>query len=168
MICCADRIDTPAGACFSADRAHRYALWRRWDLSKPRLIVLMLNPSVADETELDPTLRRVRGFAQAWGYGGFLVLNAFSLVSTSPEGLRDASRDSATNDAHIRHYAGKAHVVLGWGGNLCRGHLRYRRAQLAQLLADADTWAFKVSPGNGEPSHPLYLPKATEPVPFRP
>ena len=50
------------GALFDADRKYRYLLWRRWAPGAP-LLWIMLNPSTADETELDPTL------LSAWGRG---------------------------------------------------------------------------------------------------
>jgi hypothetical protein len=49
------RQDDRKGATFSPDRAYRYKLWRTWDQSLPTLAFVMLNPSTADEEQLDPT-----------------------------------------------------------------------------------------------------------------
>ena len=48
---------------FSPDRRYRYALWRHWGATEvPRyLMVVGLNPSTADETKDDPTIRRCIG-----------------------------------------------------------------------------------------------------------
>jgi hypothetical protein len=43
--------------------------------------------SVADETQLDPTLRRIRAFSAESGYNGFIMTNLFDLVSTDPHQL---------------------------------------------------------------------------------
>ena len=46
---------TPTGAVFSKCRRWRYLLWRCWDDAKPVANFLMLNPSTADELQLDPS-----------------------------------------------------------------------------------------------------------------
>lgn len=69
-------IKKQTGATFSKDRLYRYQLWRIWDESKPYMNVIGLNPSTADETKDDPTIRRCLGFAKAWGYGALRVADA--------------------------------------------------------------------------------------------
>jgi hypothetical protein len=71
-------------AYFSPDRKYRYWLLRVWDDSKPILCVIGVNPSTADETLDDPTIRRVIGFAKRLGYGGALMLNVGAYRSTDP------------------------------------------------------------------------------------
>ena len=41
------------------NKKQRYSLTRVWDLSKPKLLYIMLNPSIADEENNDPTTRRL-------------------------------------------------------------------------------------------------------------
>jgi hypothetical protein len=48
---------------FSACRKNRYALWRVWNEADPLVMFIGLNPSVADETADDPTIRRCIQFA---------------------------------------------------------------------------------------------------------
>ena len=59
-----------AGAQLSQCRRFRYRLWRVWDGALPSVLFIMLNPSIADECDDDPTIRRCIGFAKAWGFGG--------------------------------------------------------------------------------------------------
>ncbi len=47
-----------AWAVFSGDRLWRYSLGRVWDVKKPLLGWVALNPSNADVEDLDPTTRR--------------------------------------------------------------------------------------------------------------
>jgi hypothetical protein len=56
-------------------------------LSEVKETWIGLNPSVANEAQLDPTLRRIRAFSAAWGYNGFIMTNLFGLVSTNSDRL---------------------------------------------------------------------------------
>jgi hypothetical protein len=64
---------------FSECRSYRYTLWREWAIedlfaecsadtqAHTYLLVIGLNPSTADETKDDPTIRREIDFAKRWG-----------------------------------------------------------------------------------------------------
>ena len=69
------------------DGKYRYYLTRVWDYKKPTLLFIMLNPSIADSNNDDPTIRRVVDFAEYWGYGGIYVGNLYAFRSTDPKGL---------------------------------------------------------------------------------
>ncbi len=43
----------------SNDRQERFSLSRIWDLNKPKILFIMLNPSYADDEFDDPTIRRL-------------------------------------------------------------------------------------------------------------
>ena len=47
-----------AGAVFSECETYRYRLWRIRDANKPKTCFVMLNPRVADELVLGPTVSR--------------------------------------------------------------------------------------------------------------
>ena len=47
----------------------------------------MLNPSTADATVNDPTIRRCLGFAHTWDYGGMVAVNLFAYRATHPRAL---------------------------------------------------------------------------------
>jgi hypothetical protein len=51
---------------------------------------VLLNPSTADETREDPTVRRCIGFARSLGYGALEVVNLYAYVATDPAELRRA------------------------------------------------------------------------------
>jgi hypothetical protein len=77
-----------AGAAFSEDRRHRYELWRIWDRKVRKMVVIGLNPSTADETKNDPTIRRCINFAQRERCGGLVMLNLFGFRATDPKVMK--------------------------------------------------------------------------------
>lgn len=87
-------------AVLSADRRYRYGLFRIWDLERPLAMFVGLNPSTADETDDDPTIRRCVRFASDWQYGGLIMANLFAYRATSPRDLPDGEEAvGALNDA---------------------------------------------------------------------
>jgi hypothetical protein len=153
-------VKSASGASFSACRRWRYLLWRRWNESRPAANFLMLNPSTADETTLDPTCARARDFAERWGYGALIVTNVFAWRATDPADMK-AARDPVGrgNDRAILAAAREAAlVVCAWGNH--GAHLG-RAARVRELLGQAGIalHALRVN-ANGEPAHPLYLPGA--------
>lgn len=152
-----------AGATFSRDRRYRYRLWRIWDRSLGIVAFVMLNPSTADATRDDPTIRRCVAFARRWGYGGVEVVNLFGLRATEPRDLCRA-RDAVgpANDRYLRRVGRRASlVVIAWGVN---GAIRGRTVRRLIGLAGARCLGTTRS---GEPRHPLYVRSDTRLVAAR-
>ena len=155
------------GATFSPCGTWRYALRRRLEQGDARVLnVIGLNPSTADASRDDPTIRRCLSFARRLGFGSLVVTNAFALRSTDPAALRHAADPVGPgNDAWILRAALAADlVVAAWGGH---GVLFDRGDRVAGLLGAAGVslscWGRVVS---GEPRHPLYLPAGTALGPY--
>ncbi|MDH4175208.1 MAG: DUF1643 domain-containing protein [Betaproteobacteria bacterium] len=142
-------------------------MWRRWDAAKPVANFLMLNPSTADESVLDPTCARARGYAERWGYGALLVTNVFAWRATDP-GEMQAARNPVGrgNDAAILRAARQAQlVVCAWGNH---GRHLARSSAVLRLLRDAGIALHVLRlNGSGEPAHPLYLSAALRPQAWR-
>lgn len=156
-----------SGAEFSACRRWRTLLWRCWDEARPIANFLMLNPSTADETVLDPTCTRAHDYARRWGYGTLLVTNVFAWRATDPGELRAAADPvGAGNDAAILRAARRAQlVVCAWGNH--GAHLD-RAARVTRLLRQAGMTlhVLRLNAG-GEPAHPLYLAGTLRPRRWR-
>lgn len=149
-----------AGATFSDDEQYRYRLWRMWEVQSVPMVFVMLNPSTADEQRLDPTLRRCEGFARREGRGGLMVVNLFGLRATDPRALeRHTDPVGPENDEIIRDVLSAADPwVVAWGS-----HPIVRRFDRVGRLLE-------LSPGarlplclginrDGQPRHPLYVPR---------
>ena len=104
----------------NVDGHYRYMLGRQWG-APPFLLWMMLNPSTADATEDDPTIRRCSGFAKHWGFGGLVVVNLFAFRATNPADLRAAEQPiGPENDRHLVNAARSCpRVVAAWGAS-CR------------------------------------------------
>ena len=77
----------PGEAVFSECGTWRTELRRRWRWDRMLAAWVCLNPSTATADEDDPTVRKIAGFSDRLGYGGFVLFNALSLRSTDPRGL---------------------------------------------------------------------------------
>jgi hypothetical protein len=44
---------------YSDDREHRYIIRKEWDKNKPKATIIMINPSSANEVEIDHTTMNV-------------------------------------------------------------------------------------------------------------
>jgi hypothetical protein len=79
----------------------RWTLGRRWD-KRPLMLVIGHNPSTADASVDDPTVRRWAHFANAWGHGGFIAVNLYPFRTPDPGLCRDRlSRELAAGGAAL-------------------------------------------------------------------
>ena len=149
------------GATFSPCQKYRYVLWRMWDLRKPTIMFIGLNPSTANDISDDPTIRRVVSMAKAWGYGGVYMLNCFPFISTKPDDLKDFGNNE-TNDHWLRWIADRSKdVVFAWGAFEIA---KPRAVELAAMFPDAKALVIN---RDGSPRHPLYVPSNTKLVKYQ-
>ena len=165
----------PQGAIISDCEHYRYHLWRTLNCGKNDALFVMLNPSTADASEDDPTIRRCMGYAREWGCHSVHIVNLFAWRSTDPKNLPTvADPVGLLNKEHIvrvaqevlgpRYEGGKDIVVCAWGTH---GTLMDQDRTVYGWLEEAG-----VTPKclrltkDGHPAHPLYLPKDLKPIPF--
>lgn len=155
-----DAILSPCGT-------YRYRLSRIWGPGPSRALFVMLNPSTADATEDDPTIRRCIGFARSWGLDGLLVGNLFAFRSPSPKDLKATPYPTGPdNDAHLDSMAQEARlVVVAWGAH---GTLDYRDASVCVLLQHHASLYCLGKTAGGQPRHPLYVRADQELVLYAP
>ena len=147
------------GAEFSSCRAYRYTLWRWWEKSKGYALFIGLNPSTADETQDDPTIRRCINFAKSWGYGGYYMANLFAIRATDPKVmLRHPEPVGQDNTLWIRQLSlGAGIVIAAWG---TQGGHRGRDRDVMGMLGTVHCLDITK---HGFPKHPLYVRGDTRP-----
>lgn len=159
--------DEPCGAILSADERYRYRLWRSWGYSPGSTVAfIMLNPSTADASTDDPTIRKCIGFAKRWGFNRVEVVNLFAWRATNPKELPHVIEPvGRENDQVILERALAAEwVVCAWGAD--RFALS-RALAVRRMLTGAGIHlrCLRKTQG-GRPWHPLYMPYATMPITY--
>jgi hypothetical protein len=160
---------------FSKDRRYRYVLTHDWrDFSDcPHLIPIDdrksitwigLNPSTADENQLDPTLRRVKGFSQAWGFNTFHMVNLFAYRATDPGDMKEAVDPvGPENDHWIYDSCSNSELtIVCWGSH---GGFKNRSKDVMEHLSGMKLRCMGFTKEK-HPKHPLYLSLKTAPVLF--
>lgn len=176
-----------AGALLSTDTAgheggptYRFGLWRTWDDGRVSvqvgrrsklLLWVMLNPSTADHSRGDPTLKRVMGFSERWGYDGCVVVNLFSLRSPHPKDLKLA-RDpigSPTDRVIAVGLRWTVATVAAWG--VCGFDSRRHHVQRLLLAMNRPILCLGTAK-DGSPKHPMArgrerVPDDQQPITWR-
>ena len=115
------------------DGNYRYLLRREWDDSKGKLVFIMLNPSLADDKEDDPTTKRCIYFAKKFGYGSLEIVNLFAHITPYPRDLRTLNKNDAIgseNDNYIISALNSANkIIAAWGEN---GKIHKRNKEILQ------------------------------------
>lgn len=155
-----------SGADLSECGNYRYRLWRCWDNDLPSCCFVMLNPSTADASEDDPTIRRCVGFAKREGCGMLVVVNLFARRTPYPKTLfkwRDEHGldvvGNPANDVFIENEVKAAKVVIAAWGAKTKLRGRDKRVEALIRRASRDIHCLGTTAG-GSPRHPVRLAKA--------
>lgn len=153
--------DDPAQtAVISDDSRYRYLLTRRWAMHGKTVGFICLNPSTADASSDDPTVRKCVRMAKRWGGAKLLIANLFAFRSTDPANLHSAIDPvGPENDEWLSRVAAESDIlVAAWGTN---GALLGRNDEVAARFCNK-LHALRLTK-DGHPSHPLYLPEGLPP-----
>lgn len=158
--------DLVRDATFSEDRVYRYELVRSTGYPNQALVNFVgLNPSTADESYDDPTVRRLIGFARRQAFGSLILTNLFAFRVTDPRALKIAADPiGPENFTYLTAAARSAQCIVPcWGAH---GTLRNRGREVLELLQRlGDIRVFGLTKC-GEPVHPLYLACDNELMPL--
>ena len=170
---------TEAG--FSKCGYHRLWLKKLISTNNRTLLYFGLNPSKANVTRDDPTIRRLVGFANKWGYGKLYVINLFSRISSKTQLISKCSNPIGEgNDQQIISRIiewsedPSWDLWLGWGA---LGNTFGRDIEVMGLIEPYCRSRLKLFPyakgplcigltRNGYPRHPLYAHNDEKLIPF--
>lgn len=160
------------GATISACGTYRYHLWREWDNAGRRMLLIMLNPSIADHARDDHTITKSIAIARNLGCGRLDVGNLAAFRSSHPSELKKAADPvGRDNDAWLSRMLAETDLVIcAWGANA--DALPGRVAAVRELIraSGVASHALKLTNG-GHPSHPLargkgFIPLTVQPIPY--
>ena len=152
-----DQVDKQAT--ISSCGRYRYSLQRVWAPEQKWVMMIGLNPSIADAELDDPTIRRCIRFAHGWGYGGLIMANLFAYRSTDPRQLMAVPDPiGPENDAWIVQLATQSSLVVAAWGNY--GIYQDRCHQIKRMNLGLHILKLNQS---GQPAHPLYLKGGLKP-----
>jgi hypothetical protein len=157
---------------------YRYYLSRKLDSRDSNHGVttfIMLNPSTADATQDDPTIRRCMAFGRAWRSRAIQVINLFAARATSPKDMMAMDDPVGPDNRKWWDYASEVsrhsssipqRVICAWGAH--GGFMEQDLTAMGWL----DEWkAVRDTAGHarhcfgitkeGHPRHPLYVAAAT-------
>lgn len=155
---------------------YRHYLWRARpdDLlggdKRRRLGVCMHNPSVAGAhptRDNDPTVVKLIGFADRWGFNRLDVANMGDLIATDPKEFYAADelgRCSWLADQRIRDVAARADVMLVAWGALTKWWALDRAHEVMRLIGRPVVCIATTK--HGHPQHPLMARYTDAPLPF--
>jgi hypothetical protein len=158
--------DMSASAEFSPCGRYRHTLWRTWSPLReeaPFALWIGLNPSTADATHDDPTVRREIGHTRRMGLESLCKVNLCDWRATDPVELLAPDRTPCSPD-NIRAITANAsvaeRVILAFGAvhPKLRGHAGRVVAML--LGMGIPLWCIGTTK-DGSPRHPLYVAAAT-------
>jgi hypothetical protein len=147
-------------AVVSDDGLYRYRLDRDLGQAGGRVLFIMLNPSTADATSDDPTIRRCIGFAERFERN-LVVVNLYAFRATHPVALTTTHAAGwvdivgPDNDRYLLEAAGECNLlVAAWGAREPR---RGRHREVYELLRPCGPLHALGENANGSPKHPLYV-----------
>jgi hypothetical protein len=147
---------------------YRYSLQVTWK-EGPIVVVIGLNPSIADDQKDDKTIRQCIDWARANGYSGLLMLNAYAVREMSPEKMMAADDPFGTQTPEkLVELCGSNFVVAAWGTNAkCRGRGAAVAAAFERAGAQLQCWG--INKTDDSPKHPGRIGiSKTEPWPRKP
>ena len=151
---------------------YRYRLERSVGMDGPVFAFFGINPSTADATENDPTVRKWIGFTKTWAGSRFIVGNVWPLRSKNVKALATATKwkhIDRENWQHLEQMVAEADVLVPcWGdrGKVPRAMHNDLDRLRAWLVTQGQATGkpvrcFGLTKG-GDPMHPLRLAYSTE------
>ena len=144
---------------FSKDKKYRYSLSRKWS-EKEQVLFILLNPSKADDIDDDPTIRRLISISKNLGYGGFEVVNLYTIINPKRNKLYEKKRKFSEKNKKLiaKLVARHKTIIYGWGAT--ENEPKWLNNIVKSPLC------FNINK-NGTPKHPLYLKKESTLKKFR-
>ena len=144
---------------YSDDMNHRYIIRKEWDKNKPKATIIMINPSSANEVEIDHTTMNVINNLNRLEYGAVYITNLFSLICPKisyRKSIGELVEDE--NDIYIEKSCLKSDIVIIAWGSIGEGSKKItgRQEELLEKLKPFRNKMYVIcDPYRSIPMHPL-------------
>ena len=164
--------DCQASAVLSPDGVHRFRLDRVVASSGPSYAFIGVNPSTADASIDDATVRKWKGFVRRWGGAKFSVANLFTYRATDVKALASCHEVNRHlfSERHLDAILRTADVIVPCWGAIAKVPERHRgRAKMVAARLPAYNKPVKCFglTKDGDPKHPLMLGYDTQLIDFQ-
>lgn len=157
----------------NTDNSCRFALGTEG--VKP-LIVIGINPSVANDKTTDPTIRKVMGFAEGNGFDSFIMLNLYPQRTPFPADLHpqmdtDIANLNLKSIAEVLEKYNNPTILAAWSEKIVvRDFLKNCLIGIFETSKKHNVKWIKLGEFTkmGHPRHPLYASYALELTNFNP
>lgn len=138
--------------------AYRYWLARRLSMGERAVAFVGVNPSTADATKDDATIRKCVGFASRWGFDWLYMLNLCAFRATDVKMLKRVDDPiGPMNWEHLSALLGKCEIVVAAWGRANKLPNTTARTYATRIL-NRDNARCLGQNDDGSPKHPLYIP----------
>lgn len=149
-------------AIISDCRKYRYRLDRQVSDTGRTVVFIGVNPSTADATQDDATIRKMRGFCERWGdVRRFAVINLCAFRATDVKALSVALDPvGLQNNHHTKVAMFDADLIVPCWGALGKmpADVRELAHAMAKYLANSTKPVYTLGKTKcGQPKHPLML-----------
>lgn len=150
---------------------YRYRLERHALSGSGAIAWIMVNPSTADATADDQTIKKVIGFSERAGAGWLVVGNKFAWRAKDITALRTAADPKGPdNDRHLRAIIAEAPMVVAAWGPLSKlpPQLRRRWRTICTMADEAGITLMCLGTAqDGQPLHPQMVGYDKPLIPWR-
>ncbi len=130
---------TKTDVIFSEDRQHRYLLRKSWNKNKRKAMVIMINPSSANEVNMDYTTMYVINNLSKLDYGTVEIVNIYSKIDTKIQVTTlENDLSDIDNDKQLLQSAKETDtIIIAWGK--CgenNAKIKERQLDVLEMLED--------------------------------
>jgi serine/threonine protein phosphatase 1 len=143
---------------------NRYSLGKCVLSVKP-MVFFGINPSTATAGRDDPTIRRIKTFAERYNHGSWIMLNIYPKIESHPNNL-PVNMDKAIhkrNIDHIKKYIDDDSIIVAaWGDAIANKRHPYLKICLREIVNEIDGinkkwYSIGELTKKGNPWHPLWV-----------
>lgn len=127
------------------------------------LICIGINPSIAKDTQADPTMKKLLQIAEHNKYNGLVMLNLSPEISTNPKEItqdlpKSWHKENLKHIAQVFHSYNTSDILACWGDNIAmRSYLVVALQDIYRLVQDKKWLSIETLTKKGNPRYPLYM-----------